>query len=245
MEVIGPNCIARNRIFDIPRYRNRMRVFHNRLEAADALAELLPVRIVDANPVLLAISGAGYMVATELASHFDLDVDFIPVQSIMLPWDSDTDYAAVAFDGSVYLDEGMIERNHLGQKEIDKGVKRALLSMRREAVLINSSWLQRLRNRNLLLVDEGIATNVCVRAAVQALRVYSDERPSLAVATGYERALLELSPWVRRIFCANIRSGFTYTVADAYRQLVSTHTPNQLSTIKHRRKAPAATQVSV
>jgi predicted phosphoribosyltransferase len=243
MEVTGARRTAKNRIIDLPQYRNRTRIFHNRLEAADALAELLPARLINTNPVLLAISGAGYMMATELADRFDLDVEYIPVQSIMLPWDGDRDYAAVAFDGSVYLDESMISRNHLGQKEIDKGIERALTSMRRESVLINSVWLQRIRNRNLMLIDEGIVTNVTVRTALQALETYSDNRPSLAVATGYDRALLELSPWLQQVFCANVRSGYTYSIADVYRQLVSPSTSNQHTVIKKGKAAPA-TQVT-
>jgi putative phosphoribosyl transferase len=157
-------------------------------------------------------------VATSLAHRFELDVEFMPVQNVCLPWDNETDYAAVAFDGTTYLDRDMVNHNRLAQHEVDKGVARVLERMRSEAAVIDSSSLRKLRTRSVLLVDEGITTGAVVRAAVKTLKCHHVFKSSLAVTTAHDRALSGLTSVVKYIFCANIRSGYSYTVDDAYKQ---------------------------
>jgi putative phosphoribosyl transferase len=220
MELNRSDRFGINRIFDLPQYRNRTRVFQSRREAADAMARLLPSWFIYSNPVLLAVSARGYALATSLARRFELDVDYAPVQNVCLPWDSETDYAAVAFDGTVYLDSDMVNHNRLGQREIDKGVARVLETMRSEAIPVNSASLRNLRTRNVLLIDDGVTTGAVVRAAIKMLKCYCVTIPSLAVTTAHDRALSKLSPLVKYIFCVNIRSGYSYVVDDAYKQSV-------------------------
>ncbi|MBN1379566.1 MAG: hypothetical protein JXA04_10065 [Gammaproteobacteria bacterium] len=221
MEQNRSNHIRTRRIFDLPQFRNRTRVFHDRQAAVDALTELLPVWFIRSNPILLAISGAGYILAIDLAERFGLDVDFTPVQNIVLPWDKDIDYAAVAFDGTVYLDQEMVEHNHLGQSEINKGIERAFKKMPRDLLLNNPLRARNIKNRNVLLVDEGVTTSAVARAAIKALKNYRSKTTSLAVTTAYDRALIKLSSSFEYIFCPNIRSGFAYDAADAYKQSVA------------------------
>ncbi len=221
MELTVSNRFSSQQIFDLPQLRNRTRVFNNRQEAVQALLELLPSWYIERKPVLLAISSAGYNLATGLAAQLDLDAIFAPVHKVSLPWDGDIDYAAVAFDGTVYLDDEMVERNRLGQLEIDKGIERALATMRRESMTINSASLLPVRNRYVLLLDDGVTTSASVRAAVKALRIFRVKQTSLATTTAYDKALHQLSSVIEFIFCANICSGYSYIADDVYKQPVA------------------------
>jgi predicted phosphoribosyltransferase len=225
-------CCCKHRIFDLPHLRNRTRVFHGRQEAADALAELLPNWFIQFNPLLLAISDAGYVLASRLARQFGLDAGFVPVQRVSFPWDNDVDYAAVAFDGTVHLDRARIEHNRLGQKEINKGLARALDAMQQEVGPIKLSTISRMKGRSVLLVDEGVATDVAIQAVLKALIAYRIKQPSLLVATAHDRALIKLSSSVKYIFCGNMRSGYSYMVDDAYTQPVFVQ-PSQPSATPH------------
>jgi len=220
MELNSSDRSARAPIFDLPQYRNRTRIFQSRREAAEMLAGLLPSWIIHTKPVLLAVSTYGYTVATLLARRFELELKYMPVQNVCLPWDNEVDYAAVAFDGTTYLDQDMIEHNRLGRHEIDKGIARARDRVRCGVAATAADSLRNLRSGNVLLVDESIATGVVVRAAVMALESYHVMKPSLAVVTAHDRALGKLDPVVKYIFCANIRSGYSYSVDDAYKQSV-------------------------
>ena len=221
MELTVSNRFSTQRIFDLPKLRNRKRVFNNRQEAVQALLELLPSWYVERKPILLAISSAGFNLATGLAAELDLDAVFTPVQKVALPWDAEIDYAAVAFDGTVYLDDEMVERNRLGHREIEKGIERALATMRRESMIINSVSLLPVRNRYVLLLDDGVTTSASVRAAVKALRIFHIQQASLATTTAFDKTLHQLSSVIEFIFCANICSGYSYVADDAYRQPVT------------------------
>jgi predicted phosphoribosyltransferase len=221
MEQYRSDGICKNRIFDAPQYRNRTRIFQDRQDAADALAKLLPTWLIRSNPVLMAISDAGYLLAGSLAERFGLDIEFTPVQRVVLPWDKEIDYAAVAFDGTVYLDHEMVNHTRLGKGEIDKGIARAIDCLSRDSMLSSSLSVCRIKNRSVLLVDEGVTTCAAACAAIKSLKVYRSKRPSLALTTAYDRALLKLAPSFRHIFCTNIRSGFSYAPDDAYKQPVA------------------------
>ncbi len=237
MELTASNRVSAQQIFDLPKLRNRTRIFNNRQEAIHALVELLPSWYLAREPLLLAISSAGYTMAAELVDVLDLDVEFTPVQNVALPWDGEIDYAAVAFDGTVYLDDEMVERNRLGQREIEKGIERALATMRRNAMLITSRSLQRLRNRDVLLIDEGITTATLAKAAIKALASYQVKQLSLAAATAYDKALIRLSSSIEYVFCPNICSGYSYVAGDAYRQSV----PGQGTKALHQKTAKIET----
>jgi putative phosphoribosyl transferase len=65
-------------------------------------------------------------------------------------------------------------------------------------------------------VDDGLASGFTMRTAVEALRKARAERIVIAVPTGHQGAVKRLAQEVETIYCPNIRSGWTFAVADAY-----------------------------
>ena len=67
-----------------------------------------------------------------------------------------------------------------------------------------------------ILVDDGIAAGSTMRAAILALQKAMAKAIILAVPTAHADALNRLVEMVDAIYCANLRSGYSFAVADAY-----------------------------
>jgi len=53
--------------------------------------------------------------------------------------------------------------------------------------------------------------------AVKAVRTAGAGRIVIAVPTGHKQAVSRIAPLVDALYCPNIRGGWVYAVADAYR----------------------------
>ena len=95
--------------------------FRDRAAAGRALARLLE-RYRGSRAVVLAIPSGGVPVAAEIARALSLPLDAVPVSKALLPWTTESGYGAVAFDGSVWIDEEARFRWNLTQAQIDDGI---------------------------------------------------------------------------------------------------------------------------
>jgi len=201
---------------DLPSLRNRLRVFRDRRHAGEALAGLLAAyRGSDAT--VLAIPAGGVPVGAELAARLDLPLDVAVVSKITLPWNAEAGYGAVAFDGTVLLNDRLIAALGLSDEAIALGV-----AATREKV---SRRLQQFggpcsvpAGRAIILVDDGLASGFTLRAAIAALRRRAPASLAVALPTAHGESVETLVPELDALYCANVRTGRSFAVADAYRQ---------------------------
>ncbi len=216
MELIEFNAIAQDRIAEIPVLRERERVFLDRHDAAAMLAGLLGP-FVHNNPLVFAMSAGGVAIATEIAEMFDLDINAAEIAEAALPWNSDTKYAAVTYDGSIHIDEELLTRVQLGRDEVNKGIKRAIERVEASLDTMPQQVLP-LSGQKVLLVDDGLCSAVKVRAAMMMLKRQGAGVISLAVPTTHHKVLENLADTIHKFFCPNIRSANLFSVQDAYRR---------------------------
>ena len=69
----------------------------------------------------------------------------------------------------------------------------------------------------MVLVDDGLASGVTMRAALESVRRAGGDRIVIAVPTGHLASLRTLADLTEGIYCANVRGGHRFAVADAYR----------------------------
>ena len=95
--------------FDIPEFRNRTAVFRSREHAGEVLSEML-MQYKNTEAVVFAIPAGGVPVGAVVAAELQLPLDIAVVSKITLPWNTEAGYGAVAFDGTVRLNEDMASR---------------------------------------------------------------------------------------------------------------------------------------
>jgi putative phosphoribosyl transferase len=193
-------------VIELLELRNRTRVFRGRTDAGRMLAGMTTA-LRGTSSVVLAIPAGGVAVGVELAQALSLPVDLAVVSKITLPWNTEAGYGAVAFDGSVLLNKGLLTGLALSEAEVAEGIAATREKVRRRLAELRGSRPS---------PDLGGQTAVLVDDAVQAVRVSGADRVVVATPTGHGGAVRSISALVDEVYCANIRLGNRFAVADAY-----------------------------
>jgi len=203
------------RIIELPELRNRGRVFRDRAHAGEVLAGMLAEhRGGDAR--VLGIVAGGVPVAAALAQSLGLALDVAVVSKITLPWNTETGYGAVAFDGSVRLNQAAIERFGLVPADVEKGIAQTQAKVRERLQRFSAGRAPQLAGRTVVLVDDGLASGFTLLTAVAAVRHAQPARLLVAVPTGHGESVQRVAAEVDALYCANVRASFAFAVADAY-----------------------------
>jgi putative phosphoribosyl transferase len=205
------------KIFDLPKLRNRVRVFRDRASAGKVLAGML-AEYRSSHAIVLGIPAGGITVAVEIARELHLPLDIAVVSKITLPWNSEAGYGAVAFDGTVILNEELLSRLNLSDPEILTGIKKTGQKVSSRVTMFRGDRPLPDFKRPIILVDDGLASGFTLRVAIKALGRNGATNVILAVPTGHLESVQMILKEVEAIYCPNLRSGLSFAVADAYEQ---------------------------
>ncbi|MGF7118548.1 phosphoribosyltransferase [Methanobacterium oryzae] len=203
-------------LFDIPQFRNKVTVFRDRENAGEILSQML-AEYKNTDAIVFAIPAGGVPVGVVVATELHIPLEVAIVSKITLPWNTEAGYGAVAFDGTVRINEGMASRLGLTQKEIEEGIEKTQNKVKNRIAVFRSgrSSLQ-VSGRTVILVDDGIASGFTMMVAVEALKKAGAIKIVIAVPTAHFENIQGLIQEVDELYCANIRSGWSFAVADAY-----------------------------
>jgi predicted phosphoribosyltransferase len=155
-------------------------------------------------------------VAAALAGALSLPLDVAVVSKITLSWNSEVGYGAVAFDGTMKLNEALLDRIGLSPQEIEEGVKKTQRKVSRRVKKLREDRSMPDLSRPVILVDDGLASGFTLVVAVEALRNSGAREIILAVPTAHEESLRRVLGKVEAIYCPNVRGGSSFAVAEAY-----------------------------
>ncbi|WJW75109.1 phosphoribosyltransferase family protein [Thiohalobacter sp. IOR34] len=203
-------------IHDLPELRQRTGVFHDREAAGRVLAQMLE-SWHGSNALVLGIPAGGVPVAAGMARELGLPLDVAVVSKILLPWTSEAGFGAVGFDGTVWINPEYVAHYGLDAETIERQTRAAVEKVRRRVARFRGRhpWPD-LRQRPVILVDDGLAAGSTLRVAAQALRRQGASPLIIAIPTGPASSLTALADQADEIYCANVRSGPYFAVADAY-----------------------------
>lgn len=203
-------------IIDLPDLRDRTRVFQDRRHAGEVLAEMLG-SFGKSDAIVLAIPAGGVPVAAAIAKRLHIPLDVAVVSKITLLWNTEAGYGAVAFDGTMRLNEELASGLGLSKEQIQQGIDETTQKvLRRVKRFRGNQPFPNLTRRQAMLVDDGLASGFTMLVAVEALRKAGARHICVAVPTGHGSALPRMAKEVEALYCANIRGGFSFAVADAY-----------------------------
>jgi len=208
-----------SKVVDEPAYRDRRFVFKDRLHAGELLATKLRGYVDKGNLQLLAIPAGGVPVGYVVAKGLGVPLDVMVVRKVQIPWNPEAGFGAVAWDGTVILNEPLVRQlgltTELVQWCISKTqevVEERLKKFRGEKSPPD------LRNKKAILVDDGLASGFTMLAAVKSVRNQGPEKVIVAVPTASTSAVQLVAPSVDKLICLNIRGGPFFAVADAYQK---------------------------
>lgn len=205
-----------DKVHELEELRNRLHIFRDRAHAGSILATMLE-EYAGADVTVLAIPAGGVPVAVPIVKRLGLRFDLAVVSKITLPWSTESGYGAVAFDGTVLLNERILPGLRLDEREIREGILRTREKVNQRLRKLRGSLAPPdLEGRTAILVDDGLASGITMIATVEAVRKASSSRVIIAVPTAHEESIDHLIDRIEGIYCANIRSGPSFAVASAY-----------------------------
>jgi putative phosphoribosyl transferase len=192
------------------------RTFTDRQEAGRVLAlALAPLDLP--NPVILALPRGGVPVALEVAKQLRAPMDVLLVRKIGAPGHEELGIGALVDGASpqIVIDRGAALAVGASTEYIQRQVARELTEIERRRGLYRTGPPTELRNRSVIVVDDGIATGGTVRAALQALAKSGAAQVILAVPVAPRNVLPSLSALCDRVVCLETPSPF-YAVGAHY-----------------------------
>jgi len=199
-----------------PYLHNRGPVFHDRFEAAHQLARLLKeYRGQDA--LVVGIPAGGIPIAVTLADDLQLPLALLVVSKITLPWNTESGYGAVAADGTSLLNDKMIQQAKLDPETVSSGLEETTDKVNQRSKKFNAI-LQPIdfEGKVVIIVDDGLASGFTMRVAVESARRLKARRIVVAVPTGHATSVIDMAGRCDHVYCANVREGFRFAVAEAY-----------------------------
>ena len=202
-----------NNIYYLPRLRECQSVFLDRTHAGRLITDM----IKESDAVVVGIPAGGIPVAAVVARALGLSLDVAVVSKITLPWNTEAGYGAVAFDGSLLLNEALIVRSGLSRDQVQAGIDKTRIKVtERVRRLRGGKPMSELSAKTVIVVDDGLASGYTMQVAIEALARCGVGRMIVAVPTGHAAAVEKIARQVHALYCPNIRSAPRFAVADAY-----------------------------
>ncbi|HBN09466.1 MAG TPA: phosphoribosyltransferase [Cyanobacteria bacterium UBA8530] len=146
-------------------------MFKDRKQAGQMLAERL-TRYRGKGALVLGLPRGGLAVARPIADALDLPLDIVVARKIGAPGNEEFAIGAVTARGTRVLNERVLREMILPPGYLEKETeKQRLMAVRREADLRGGRSMASVEGKIALLVDDGIATGMTVRAAIADLRL--------------------------------------------------------------------------
>lgn len=196
--------------------RDKLYVFRDRKEAGTILARKL-LKYKGTDGMVLGIPSGGAPVAAELAKALSLPLDLVILRKIQIPHNTEAGFGAVAPDYKVLINEDLLSMLNLSQKDVEHQIKLTIDTIKKRNDLFRKGLpFPSVKNKMVIIVDDGLASGYTMLSAVEFVRRQEPEKIVVAVPTGSKRTVDFILPKVDELICLNIRSGFTFAVADAY-----------------------------
>ena len=169
-------------------------LWHDRNHAGRALAERLTSWRRTPEALVLGLPRGGMVVAAEVARALELPLASWAVRKLAHPLAPELALGAIAPGGVLIWEDAMGSVHGLNAALRQRIVAEQNRELERRRRLYGDPALSSLRQRPLLVVDDGVATGLTVRAALQSLQQANPSRLALAVPVIDRQVAARLRP---------------------------------------------------
>lgn len=184
--------------------------FDDRRQAGLELAARLGAYKNRDDVVVLALPRGGVPVGYEVARALHAPLDVFLVRKLGVPRHRELAMGAIASGGVRVLNDDVVGWYSVPREVIDAVAHEEQIELdRRERAYRDGRPPIDLRNRTVILVDDGLATGSSMRAAVQAVRTHEPARVVVAVPVGAPETCRSLSELADEAICARTPQPFS------------------------------------
>ncbi|MDX8031439.1 phosphoribosyltransferase family protein [Lentzea sp. BCCO 10_0856] len=157
-----------------------MKRFANRQEAGRALAARLATQPWH-DPLVLGLPRGGVPVAKEVAAQLNAELDVVVARKIGAPGHPEYGVGAVTADSEPIYDARVLRALNLTEEQLDRTCDEERAEAARRTVLYRGDKPLTIKDRDVILVDDGLATGVTARAALHWIHQHEPRSVTLAV----------------------------------------------------------------
>lgn len=183
---------------------------HDREAAGQVLVPFLRRYQHDPIALVLALPRGGVPVAYEIAVALELPLDVLMVHNLGVPFHEELAMGAISSGGVRVLNTDVVRMSHIDEHTLDVVTQRELQELqRREKLYRGTRPSPSLRERLVILVDDGLATGAKMRAAMRVVRNQGAARIVIAVPVAPKDMISELREEVDELICPFVPVFFT------------------------------------
>lgn len=184
--------------------------FLNRAEAGRRLAKLLLEYRGQKDVLVLAIPRGGIPVAFQVAKELEAPLDVFIMRKLGVPGHEELAFGAIASGGIRYRDSEMIEAAKISEAEIESiSAKETRELERREGAYRGGRAALAVKDRTVILVDDGMATGASMEVAIMAVRRMRPARIIVATPVAPVSTCRRLDRDVDGLVCVHVPASFS------------------------------------
>jgi putative phosphoribosyl transferase len=177
------------------------RIFRDRIAAGQELAACLE-QYRGHDVLVLGIPRGGVPVAAEVARALGAELDVIVARKLGAPGQPELAIGAVTSNGGRYLNEDLIREAGVNEAYLVKVTELEMAEAhRREHEFRDGRPAARIKDRIVIIVDDGLATGATMRASVRSVRSRDPAKLIVAVPVGSHEACSALRQEADEVVC--------------------------------------------
>lgn len=214
--------------------------FRDRTEAGRLLAAKLRAYANRQDVLVVALPRGGVPVGFEVAKALHVALDVMVVRKLGVPGQEELAMGAITTGGVRILNSSIVEALGITESQIESVAAEEQQELeRRERLYRGSRTAPEIRDRTVILVDDGIATGSTMRAAIAALRTQQPARLIVAVPVAPLSTVRELKAEGEEIVCVQAMEPFGAIGAwyEDFTQVADEEVSELLESIAEKRSA--------
>jgi len=156
--------------------------FKDRVDAGKMLVPKLKDKVKDS--IVLAIPRGGVIVGDIIASELNLMLDVICPRKLGAPGNPELAIGAIMHDGTYILNHDIIYMLRVDEEYIKEEMRRKKEESMRRLMLYRGNIIYDINNKNIILVDDGIATGSTIYVVVKWLKANNIKDLIIATPVG-------------------------------------------------------------
>jgi putative phosphoribosyl transferase len=191
-------------------------VFADRIDAGKQLAEAYDGPTDDL--VVLGIARGGVPVGYPIAKKFNAVLDVVTARKLPIPWSPEMGFGAIAPDGSRSINREVVRSFGITPAEIEKISSTVLEEVkRRESVYRGGKPPYPIKDMNVILADDGLATGYTMIATIEMARKQGASHVTAAVPVSPADTADLVRDMVDKLIVLHVSPTYSFAVASFYR----------------------------
>lgn len=207
--------------------------FSDRREAGKQLGEALKEYELE-NALILGIPRGGIIIADEVSGVLKGELDIILSSKIGAPGNPEFAIGAVSENGKVFMDEEFVSR--WPEQDVEEEKRRKMDRLRHRSESFRRARPKAaISNRDVVVVDDGLATGATMEAALWSARQEGPARLIAAVPVASENALRKIREMADEVHCLRLPDMFM-AVGQFYLDFMQTSDEEVLEILSRQRR---------